>query len=403
MGSKSNGIQRALAWGLPLVVLAAAVTAFIFIKANPPAASKRPPQRSQPVPVEAVRVSPQDYTITLRSFGTVQPRKRTTLVAQVPGVVAEVSPNFRAGSYFNQGDILLSLDSRNFVIAVRGAKAALVQASALYTEEKARGDQAAADWKKLGKRGKPGALLLRIPQRQAAQAKVQAAEADVERAQLDLARTQIKAPYSGRVLSASVDQGRFVTTGSSLGEVFATGALDVRLPLNSAQLQHMNPSDLKSGEASVELISDRGGQALSYQARLARSEGQIDPTTRQLFIVAEVSAEADLNVGQFVEARIPGKRYQDVFVVPERVVRPEGDVFLASDGEVKRAPVQRLFSDGVDAVVTGLTQGDALILTPLGNAVSGMRIAATIDGEAPPGERNGAIGAKQKDGDREQK
>lgn len=403
MSSATPGFRKILAIALPVMVLVLGFGAFKLIKANPPEASKRPPQRSQAVPVEATRLSLQDYTTTLRSFGSVQPRKQTTLVAQVSGMVSEVSPLFRAGSRFSKGDVLLSLDSSDYAIAVRGAQAALIQASALFTEEKARGDQAATDWKKLGKRGKPGALLLRTPQRQAAQAQVQAAQAQVERAELDLARTQIKAPYDGQVLSTAVDEGRFVTTGSSLGAVFASGALDVRLPLNAGQLQQMDPALIDSGEAVVELISGGGGQEQRFQARLVRSEGQIDLTTRQMFVVAEVEAEATIAIGQFVEAHLPGKRYNDVFVIPERLLRPEGDVFLATDGQVLRGAVQLLFDDGENAVVTGLSAGDALILTPLGSAVSGMRIAATIDGEPPARNASGGSGRPLGAGDGESK
>ncbi len=385
-----NGLRLVLAVALPLAVLVIGFAGFSFIKANPPEAQKRPAQRTTMVPVDATRLEPQDYAVTLRSFGSVIPRKQTTLVTQVSGVISEVSDNFQAGSTFEKGDVLLKLDASDYEIAVRGAEASLIQARANYTEEKARGDQAASDWKKLGKKGKPGALLLRTPQRQAAQAQVQSAQAQLDKAQLDLARTQILAPYAGQVLGTAVDEGRFVTTGSALGDVFASGALDVRLPLNSSQLEHMDISSIGAEDAFVELISSDGSSKV--QAKLARSEGQIDVTTRQLFVVAEVSAGEELAVGQFVEARLSGRKYQDVFVVPERLVRPEGDVFLVEDGQVKRAAVELLYSDGEDAVVSGLQTGDVLVLTPLGSAVSGLRIAATIDGVEPPRSSGGGSG-----------
>ena len=390
MSTEKSGFRLALAVALPVLVLVAGFGAFRFIKANPPEAPKRPPVRSQVVPVDAISLKAQSYTVKLRSFGSVVPRKQTTLVAQVSGVVAEVSSDFRAGSQFSKGDVLLSLDSSDYAIAVRSAEATLVQMNALYTEEKARGDQAATDWKKLGKRGKPGALLLRTPQRQAARAQVQAAQAQLERAELDFSRTQITAPYDGQVLSRAVDEGRFITTGSALGVVFARGALDVRLPLSSSQLEQMDVQQIGQQAANVELIS--GEQGTVNTASLARSEGQVDVNTRQLFVVAEVNSDAVLSVGQFVEARLSGKRYDDVYVLPERLLRPEGDVFLVSDGQVKRASVELVYSDGANAIVKGLQDGDQLILTPMGSAVTGMSVSATVDGKAPPRSTSGGSG-----------
>jgi len=397
MTKAKNRFRSVLAVVLPLAVLSGGAAAYVFIKANPPEAPTRPPKRVQAVPVEATKMKTQDYTVSLRSFGSVVPRKQTTLVAQVSGVVSTVSNDFRTGGSFKKGDVLMSLDASDYEIAVRSAEAAVVQANAQYTEEKAQGDQAASDWKKLGKRGKPNALLLRTPQRQSARAQVQAAQAQLDRAKLDLARTQIKAPYDGRVLSTAVDEGRFVTTGSSLGSVFASGALDVRLPLNSSQLQNMGAEVITAG-GEVELISGDGSQEQRFKARLARSEGQIDLSTRQMFVVAEIEASASLAVGQFVEAKLPGKQYKDVYVVPERLLRPEGDVFLVSDGQVKRAAVELLYNDGEDAIVSGLQPGDTLILTPLGSAVSGLRVAATIDGVAPARSASGGSGSPLKGG-----
>lgn len=379
MEASRSGFRKILGVVLPLAVLVVGGGAYAFIQANPPEAGKRPAQRAQAVPVEATRLSPQDYTITLRSFGSVAPRKQTTLVAQVSGVVSAVSAQFRPGAQFAKGDVLLALDASDHQIAVRSAEAALVQANAQYTEEKVQGDQAASDWKKLGKRGKPSPMLLRTPQRQAARAQVQAAQAQLDRAQLDLDRTQIRAPYDGQVLSAAVDEGRFLTAGSTLGDVFASGALDVRLPLNSAQLQHLELSDI--GSAPVELLSGSGAGLQRYSAVLARSEGHISVSTRQMFVVAEVHEDAALTVGQFVEARLSGKQYKGVYVLPERLLRPEGEVYVAVDGEIKRVAVELLYADGDTAVVSGLSPGDVLILTPLGSAVSGMRIAASVDGE----------------------
>lgn len=383
MDSENRDLRLLLAILLPVVILAAGAFVAFTLFNNPPQAAKRPPQRAQVIPVEATVLQPQSYTVKLRSFGNVAPRVQTTLVTQVAGVVAAVSPNFQPGRRFARGEVLLELDDSNYEIAVRSAEAALVQARAQLTEESARGDQAAADWKKLGKRGTPGALVLRTPQRQAAQAQVQSAQAQLERARLDLARTRVTAPYDGQVLSRSVEQGRFVPSGSALGVVFAADALDVRLPLNSTQLEQM---DLGNVGAPIELRSDDSARV--HAATLARSEGQIELATRQLFVVAEVDAGADLAVGQFVQASLAGRRYDDVFVLPERLLRPEGDVFLAEDGQVRRAAVELLYNDGVNAVVRGLAAGDVLILTPLGNAVSGTRVAATVDGQAPAARRS---------------
>jgi len=109
-----------------------------------------------------------------------------SLVAQVAGSITEVSENFVIGGSFRKGDVLAKVDPRDYEIALTLAKANYAQARAQLAEEQARADQAAGDWKKLGRKGSPSELTLRKPQLAAARANLEGADGEVQRAQLDL-------------------------------------------------------------------------------------------------------------------------------------------------------------------------------------------------------------------------
>ena len=125
--------------------------------------------------VDVVSVETRDYQLRLQSYGTVQPRTSATLIAQVSGQIVSVNPNVRDGGFFDKGDVLATIDSRDYEADVRIAEAVLMDARQALAEAEARSEQAREDWARLGNEGPAPDLVLRVPQLEAARARVKSA------------------------------------------------------------------------------------------------------------------------------------------------------------------------------------------------------------------------------------
>lgn len=417
---------------LPLLVLAASVWGARYIMTNKPDPSRGGPKQPQAQRVEAVRLQPQSFQVQLDSYGVVKPRTESQLVAQVSGAVVKISDRFRAGAFFEAGDVLLNIDDRDYRAAVEVAEAALTQGRANLKEEQARANQASRDWKRLGQ-GDAGELVLREPQLAAAKASIASAKAQLSTARLNLERTRIKAPYAGRVLDKSVDLGQVVNGGSTLASVYAVDYVEVRLPLNNRQLEFIElPEQYRGGEftsrqlPAVTLSAQVGRNRYQWQGKIVRVEGAIDSRSRQLFVVAQVEdpyslgpqGNPPLKVGQFVEASIEGQLLQQVFVLPRAAVSQDQRILLIKNGVLQAQLIDPLWSDHQSVVVAGadtrigqgvekaagkgvepradidrkvartavttteLVAGDLLNLTPLGASANGARVKPKVRGEA---------------------
>ena len=112
----------------------------------------------------------------MKTQGTVRPHTETSLVAQISGVITEVSSDFNNGSFFSKGDLLLRIDPRDYQTAVTLAESSLAQARLKLSQEQARATQAKRDWERLGEPGKPSNLVLRKPQLQSERANISASK-----------------------------------------------------------------------------------------------------------------------------------------------------------------------------------------------------------------------------------
>jgi RND family efflux transporter MFP subunit len=378
---------------LPIAVIAAASAAAVVTVAN----RQQPERRAPKLATTQVTVTPverTDYTVEVKSRGTVRPRTESTLIPEVSGRIVKLSSNIREGEFFEADDLLLQIDPRDYEAEVAVAEADVAQARSALAEAQARADQARRDWQRLGEQGEPDDLVLRKPQLAGARAAVASAEARVVQAKLNLERTRILAPYAGRVLERNVDIGQYVTPGTVLARIYAVDFVEIRLPLTNRQLEFVTVPEVYRDETlgvrapgvPVRLSAKIGSKTYTWQGRIVRAEGSIDTQSRQVFVIAQVddpygkdpSGRPPLKVGQFVEADIQGTQLNDVIVIPRTALRVGGEVLIV-DGQSKLESrrVDVIWSDEQNAVVTsGLEAGDLLVLTPLGAGMDGVEVKA---------------------------
>ncbi|MGB5324928.1 MAG: HlyD family efflux transporter periplasmic adaptor subunit [Pseudomonadales bacterium] len=413
-----------------LLVLLLAVAALILL--NPPKQPADAGDRRLQMAVETMTVVSQPYQVFIESYGRIEPVTRSLLVAQVSGQITKVAESFSNGGSFGVGDVILRIDDGDYRANLKVAEAALLDASRVLVEEQARGELALADWRRSGKSGQPSALVLREPQLLAARAGVLSAEASLERAKLDLQRTVVRAPYSGYVLARNVDLGQVVSVNERLGEIYAANALEVRLPLRNRDLAYIalprgdRTHDLAGGSrgfdsASVWLYSNLAAEQV-WRARLVRSEAAIDAASRQLHVVAEYPGNSDHSdaiavtdnvsinnvasdnvatnkaasgiavtesgsepplpprVGQYVTARLQGKLLNDAIVIPLQSIYQGSFVYVVEDGHVFRRQISIAWQNQSDALIgKGLERGEQVVLTPMGQVVSGTPVKVVQD------------------------
>jgi RND family efflux transporter MFP subunit len=345
------------------------------------------------VRVETAR--PETLRMHVVAHGSVAPRTESDLVAEVRGRILSVAPSLVAGGFFEEGDELLRLDDREHRIALDRARAQVK----LRSSEARLAAAEAGRQRRLADRGAASAANLEQFESRSlvAQAALEEARASLAQAELDLERTVLRAPYDGRVRERLVDVGQFVNPGTTLGRIYAVDYAEVRLPVPTDELVHL---DLGSGvgaapgviaRAPITLRARLGGQELEWPATLVRTEGEIDLRTRTLTLVAHVEDPygrhtervAPLPSGLFVEAEIAGRELEGAFVLPPSALR-DGDRVYLVDGEdrlvVRDVQVVRRDPDRV-VIGRGLQDGDRVIVSPLRAVSEGMQLR-TVEADA---------------------
>ena len=382
-------MKRVIRILLPGLVLLGGIAIAASLMSTGPKTERKRPKAATPT-VEILSLQPQDYQVLVSSRGTLTPRSSSTLVPEVSGRVIQVADNFRTGGFFDAGDLLLQIDPRDYENAVTIARAAITQKQLDLDEQQALSDQAQRDWQDLKLEGDPTPLTLRKPQQENARAALAAAQAQLRQAEIELERTRIFAPYAGRILLQKVDLGQYVSPGTPLADIFASDAVEIRLPISSEDQRYLklpesfiNDQKTNSSGAEVRFYSQSGDQTHQWQGRLVRTEGAIDVQSRQLFVIGQINdpylrknGSPALKIGQFLEAEIFGKKLKNVFVLPRNAVRGTNTVHLIdAENRLQRRELDIIWRDNKNLVASGpLNPGERLSLTTLPFAADGIKV-----------------------------
>ena len=420
---------------LPILFLAGAIFLGKYIVGTGPEPKKKPFVENFPV-VEVIKLKPQDYTVTLTASGVVTAGTQTNLVSEVSGRVLSISNKFQEGSYFDRNETLLTIDQENYknslaIVAsdVAANRAVLAQ---IKEEEKSskRSYQLAKKNLSLGKKevsrlrallnkkviarsildseqqktnqlqqkleDLQGRLNTFKSRKQATVAKIEATLARQNQESLNLSRTTIKAPYAGRIFEKHADIGQFVSKGTVLGKIYATDYVEVDLPLSLKRYELLGlPEAFKNksvNEKSFPKAVFRDPNSIQkneWEGRIVRTSAILDMNSRQISVIARIENPFDakeglsspLRIGQYIEAKIKGKTFNNVYVLPSVAVRQNKEIMLLDAGKIHIVPITALWNTQSETVVrvdnnaVDMNIADKqLVTTSLSQAIEGMKV-----------------------------
>ncbi|OZG75423.1 efflux transporter periplasmic adaptor subunit [Hahella sp. CCB-MM4] len=337
--------------------------------------------------VGVIQVTTDSYQASVKGYGEAKPQYQLSLTAEVSGQITSMADSFATGMQIKQGEEIVKLDTAGYEQAVASAEATLADARLALLEEDRQGEQARLEWQESGLNGEPESpLVLRQPQREAAEANVNLAQKQLKVAQRDLEKTSIKVPFDAIVVSRDVQPGSYVQTGNQIGMFYSTDRIEIQIPLSAAQWIKL--PEFSSGSASgwpVTLISTDG--KASWQGSVSRVQQHISSNDRQRSLIVSVENPLQqtpaLFPGTFVEAQINGRKMDNLWRIPASAITQENTIwYVDTRNQLQKFPAEVQFSEGnfryVKPALT-LQQAD-IVVRPLNTYLTGMVVEPKNEG-----------------------
>lgn len=365
---------------LPLILLAVALgISYLLISIQPKAKKIETPSLITPVEYLVAKAKPT--TIRIESEGILQPRIETQFISPVAGQVIEIGENFYPGRFFQKGEVLFKLDDSDYKFQVKNAETNLAQAELAFELEKALSVQAKKDWEKLNL-GEANDLVLRKPQLKQAKKNLESAQVSLTFAQEQLEDTVFRAPYSGYLLSRTIDLGTEITGGMSgpIASAYSSGDAEIRLPLTESERLLIDTKNLN--ENTVRLY-DSG--KLVAQGKIQRIEASLNPNNRLFYAVALIENAfpednqihtSEMFRGQYLDAMIDGILIDKAFTLPNEAIRESSTIYtITNQNQLVEKSITVISSNSKQVIVsTGLDDDDRVVVSPVPFYINGMSV-----------------------------
>ncbi|MBI2400195.1 MAG: efflux RND transporter periplasmic adaptor subunit [Deltaproteobacteria bacterium] len=349
--------------------------------ATAPVAAAVKPQAA--LAVTTASVEGRTVERSVEATGTLAAWDEVIVSSEIQGTVSKIKADL--GDRVKAGDTLATLDQREASSNLEQAKAAHQSSLRAFDREKARLEDANANFKRYEELFKKG--MVSVSQfdnvrtgRDVAEAQLHESEARVEEASArhDLAKkrmsdTVVKSPISGEVSRRFVSTGESVKEKSQMFTVVSTGTLKFRGTVAESAVPR-----IRTGQAvlvTVEAFKDK-----TFKGSLSRISPALDTQTRTLEIEAEVpNAGGVLKPGFFARGIVLTQKENGVPFVPEEAVYSFvgiNKVFVINGDTAKELSVTRGVKEGqmIELIGAPLKSGDTVAASNLQNLYDGAKV-----------------------------
>jgi len=379
MSPNVQKVLRFLSGAAILVVGVMVMNGLIGMKGSPKVSL--PETIARPVLTQVVQNSVIAPKIPVE--GRVEAWHRIDLFVEVSGVLKLGGVEFREGTAYNKGDVILSLDDTEAIANLKGARSQFVQLVAgMLASIKIDFPERSEAWEAFVASIDVASSLPELPQAETdregyfvvnrgVQASFHTIKASEERASKFL----LRAPFDGFVAQAMVRPGSLIRAGQPVGLFVGTGVYEINTAVHARFLK-----TLKVGADVV--FSDENGTSVA-EGKVDRISGNVNSATQSATVFCKVNelVDGEMRDGRYLSGFISASEFSNVVEIPLNLVDSDDAVYTVSEGKLKKVQLTPEFLSINTLVASGIPNGTVILSEPIVGSYDGMEVAASESGE----------------------
>lgn len=321
-----------------------------------PTVKSGPGGGSRTIPVMVSLVKSEQVLDGIRAVGSLVANEEVDLASDISGKIQQI--NFEEGTRVTKGDVLVKVNDDDLLAQLKRYK----------FQEKTLGEKLERQRYLLEREAISAETFDQV------QTEYNVLQADIQILKVKIDRTEIRAPFDGVVGLRYVSEGSYIQPNTKIAKM---------VDYNTLKLEFSIPEKY----ISMPLVGQTAyfttaGSKKQNTAKIYAIEPKVDENTRTIILRAKYNnSNGSLRPGMSMKVTIPTSEVASTLMIPTEAVVPAMDnksVWVVRQG----APVQQVIETGIRQertieVLTGLEEGDSVIITGLMQLREGAKIKVT--------------------------
>lgn len=324
--------------------------------------------------VFTAKVSNGDVQVFIEESGRLTAKYRADLYAEVQGVMETTARDFKPGSTFNKGDIMVKIRENDYYANLQAQKSVLQNLiTSVLPDLRLDYPDVYKKWDNYLKNFDMDKPIGKLPETSSDKEKffitgknIYTTYYNTKNLEIILSKYTLRAPFNGILTEALVNPGTVVRPGQKLGELIDPSVYELELAISKSILP-----DLIIGK-SVKVF-DIENRELSWNGKISRINGRINTATQTVQVFVEVKGQA-LREGMFLNASISAKPKQNAFELPRSLLIDDTNLYIVKDSVLQVVAISILHTTTESIIIRGLEDGTDVVIRPVAGGYNGLQV-----------------------------
>ena len=354
---------------------------FFLMKTLIASKKKNKPSTTVNIPTAFVSMAQNKIVpINITENGRLSAKHKIDLFAEVQGVMQATSKDFKPGTKYRKGEILVRIKSDDFYANLQAQKSVLQNLiTSMLPDLKLDYPDAYPNWDNYLKSFDMSKPMAELPKPETDKEKffitgrnIYTTYYNTKNLEIVFQKYALKAPYNGILTEALVTPGSLVRAGQKLGEFINPSQYELELAVSKTLINAINIGQ----EVNV---TNPDNSSESWVGQVTRINGKINPATQtiQIFVLLKGTG---LREGMYLEANVSGKEKLDALEIPRNLLIGGTDIYVVnSDSALALAHVEVVHKSRSTIIIQGVENSTWVLAKPIPGAYAGMKVNVKLE------------------------
>ena len=318
-------------------------------------------------------------SINIVENGKLSAKYKIDLFSEVQGVMQSTSPEFKAGTTYNKGQVLVKVKSNDFYANLQAQKSVLQNLiTSMLPDLKLDYPEAYTKWDNYIKDFDMSKPLAELPATASDKEKFFVTGRNIyttyyttKNLEIVLQKYTITAPFDGILTEALVTPGSLVRNGQKLGEFINPSQYELELAVSKTLVNSISVGKVVS-------VSNPDNPSQSWVGNVTRINGKINSATQTIQIFVQVNGD-NLREGMYLEADIAGQDQMNAMELSRNLLIDGNQLYVVnSDSTLGLQNIEVLHKSRSTIIVKGLENGTLVLSSAIPNSYVGMKVNVEI-------------------------